>query len=359
MLAIGWLAFDRFFGGPGLPEDYVGSGGDSVVIRVNPGDTADRIATEMAEQDVVASAAAFFNAAVQVPEMNSIQPGYYEVTTRIPAAQAVSQLVDPGSRVGNVVISEGRQLLDTRDVNTESVRKGIYTLLSEATCAAGIQCLTPDEFRVAGASSELEALSVPDWALDRVRAVPEPDRQLEGLIAAGSWDIDPSADATTILSQLVTESVQTYESTGLLTAGAANGLDPYETLVAASLVERESLPADFAKVARVIVNRLEIGQYLEFDSTVNYALSDTEVATTDSDRARVTPWNTYASPGLPQTPICSPSVAAVQAMEHPEPGDWLYFVTINDRGETLFTNDYGQHLANIQLVEPGFLVSGR
>lgn len=359
VLVLGWLAFDRFFGGPGLPEDYVGSGGDSVIIRVNPGDTADRIATAMADQDVVASAAAFFNAAVQQPAMSSVQPGYYELTTRIPAAQAVSELIDPTSRVGNVVIAEGRQLIDTRDVNTASVRKGIYTLLSEATCAAGIRCLTPEDFRAAGASTDLEGLSVPSWAIDRVRAVPEADRQLEGLIAAGSWDIDPSADATTILSQLVAESVQSYESTGLLTAGAANGLSPYDTLVAASLVERESLPADFAKVARVIVNRLAIGQYLEFDSTVNYALADTEVATTDADRARVTPWNTYASPGLPQTPICSPSLAAVQAMEAPEPGDWLYFVTINTQGETLFTNSYAQHLANIQLVEPGFLASGR
>ncbi|MET0197374.1 MAG: endolytic transglycosylase MltG, partial [Rhodococcus fascians] len=115
----------------------------------------------------------------------------------------------------------------------------------------------------------------------------------------------------------------------------------------------------FSKVARVIVNRLAEPQKLEFDSTVNYALDTTEVATTDLDRATVTPWNTYAMEGLPATPIAAPSVAAVEAVEAPADGDWLYFVTINAAGDTLFTRSYDEHLANIGLVEDGFLESGR
>ena len=83
------------------------------------------------------------------------------------------------------------------------------------------------------------------------------------------------------------------------------------------------------------------------------------MATTDADRARVTPWNTYASEGLPATPISSPSIGAVQAVEMPADGDWLYFVTINQAGETLFTRSYEEHLANITRVEGGFLDSGR
>ena len=55
-------------------------------------------------------------------------------------------------------------------------------------------------------------------------------------------------------------------------------------------------------------------------------------------------------PGLPATPICSPGQPALTAAEKPEPGDWLYFVTIDMQGTTLFTRDYEQHLANIQLA---------
>ena len=45
---------------------------------------------------------------------------------------------------------------------------------------------------------------------------------------------------------------------------------------------------------------------------------------------------------------------------HPAPGDWLYFVTVDMQGTTLFTRDYQQHLANIELARRnGVLDSAR
>jgi UPF0755 protein len=130
--------------------------------------------------------------------------------------------------------------------------------------------------------------------------------------------------------------------------------------VVASLVQRESNPQDFPKVATVIYNRLREHRTLEFDSTVNYPLDRREVATSDADRAQPTPWNTYVSEGLPATPICSPGADALHAAEHPEPGDWLYFVTIDKQGTTLFTRDYQQHLADVELAKRnGVLDSAR
>ena len=351
-----------FFGGSGAPADYAGPGGPEVVVQVHPGDTAEEIATTLADRDVVASGSAFFNAAVQSNAMNSVQPGFYSLSTQIPADDAVQELVDPASRVGQMIISEGRQLHDTTDVQTGAKKKGIYTLISEASCLgdAGQQkCISYDDLNAAGAG-DLTALGVPDWAKDSVAGVPDRDRQLEGLIAAGSWDFDPTAGPAAILQRLVSESSASYEKTGILTAGNQVGLTPYKMLVAASLVEREAMPDDFSKVARVILNRLAVNQALQFDSTVNYALDTTELATTDADRAQVTPWNTYASPGLPATPISSPSIGALQAVEQPAPGDWIYFVTVDAKGTTLFTKSYDEHLANIdQALNNGILNSGR
>ena len=51
---------------------------------------------------------------------------------------------------------------------------------------------------------------------------------------------------------------------------------------------------------------------------------------------------------------------ALAAAENPEPGDWLYFVTVDMQGTTLFTRDYQQHLANIELATSnGVLDSAR
>lgn len=343
--------------------DYAGPGGPEVVVQVHSGDTAEQIANEMAAKDVVKSEAAFYRAALRNDAMNSLQPGYYSVATQISGSDAVSALVSPDARVGALVISEGRQLHDTRDVQTGAVKKGIYTLIAEASCVGPSdtqKCITYDQLNQAGAGADLAALGVPDWARTQVANVPDRDRQLEGLIAAGSWDFDPTETPVEILRQLVSASAESYEATGLETAGAKVGLGPYQMLIVASLVEREGLPGDFDKVARVVVNRLAVDQPLQFDSTVNYALDTTEVATTDEDRARVTPWNTYAMPGLPATPISSPSINALRATENPAPGDYLYFVTIDKKGTTLFTRNYDEHLANILLAQQsGILDSGR
>ncbi len=96
------------------------------------------------------------------------------------------------------------------------------------------------------------------------------------------------------------------------------------------------------------------------DVVATLALDRQEVATTDADRGRETPWNTYVREGLPATPICSPSAEALAAAERPAAGDWLYFVTIDLQGTTLFTKDYPQHLANIELAKRnGVLDSAR
>jgi UPF0755 protein len=185
-------------------------------------------------------------------------------------------------------------------------------------------------------------------------------RRIEGLIAPGTWNVDPSASPQQILASLIATGVGHYTRGGLLDTANAMNMSPYDVLVVASLVQKESKPDDFPKVARVIYNRLAVPQRLEFDSTVNYPLDRQEVATTDADRAAVTPWNTYASEGLPATPIASPGDQALAAAERPAPGDWLYFVTIDMQGTTLFTRDYQQHLANIELARHnGVLDSAR
>jgi UPF0755 protein len=159
---------------------------------------------------------------------------------------------------------------------------------------------------------------------------------------------------------LISASSEHYVRSGLLDTATAMNMSPYNILAVASLVQREAKPQDFAKVARVIYNRLAEHRKLEFDSTVNYPLDRREVATTDGDRANSTPWNSYANDGLPATPICSPGSDALTAAEHPEDGDWLYFVTIDPQGTTVFTRDYQQHLANIELAKRnGVLDSAR
>ncbi|WP_278312998.1 endolytic transglycosylase MltG [Lolliginicoccus levis] len=360
---VAWLVKGFLDGrGPEPTPDYTGSGTNEVVVRVHEGDSGTNIAQSLLDRDVIKSVAAFMGAAHGSDELNAIQPGYYKVRAQIPASAAVDMLTDPERRVGSFVIPEGRQLDDI--VSTSgAVTPGIYSLAAEASCVeldGERSCHEADDFRQAVADGSLEDLGVPEWAREGVAAAEDPERRIEGLIAAGQWDIDPSGTPMEIINEMLDRSSRMYDATGIEQTSESIGVTPYEALVIASLLERESQPEDFAKVARVILNRLDIGMMLQFDSTVNYALDSVEIGTTDADRARVTPWNTYAKLGLPQTPISSPSVEALQATENPAEGDWIYFVTIDLEGTTVFTNTYEEHQRQVDIAsQNGVFSSGR
>jgi UPF0755 protein len=338
----------------GAGDDYSGSGKRDLVIQVQAGDSTTNIGETLRKEQVIKTVRAFVNAAHGNSAINSIQPGFYRMRTEIPAANAVARLTDPKSRVGRLVIPEGRQIDDTTDMKTNVVTPGILTLISRATCVdldGDTRCVPVQDLRAAATNSSALALAVPPWATEPVNELGRDHRRIEGLIAPGTFNLDPSASAESILATLIGAGAEEYVKSGLVDTAQAMGLSPYDILVVASLVQQESNSQDFAKVAQVIYNRLHAHHTLEFDSTVNYPLDRREVATSDADRAQKTPWNTYVSQGLPATAICSPGTDALNAAEHPQPGDWLYFVTIDAQGTTLFTRDYQQHLANIELAK--------
>jgi UPF0755 protein len=343
--------------------DYAGEGKSDVVVQVHDGDSTRAIGQTLQDTNVVSSSRKFVEAAQGNSAISSIQPGYYKMRTEISADTAVRRLADPANRVGKLVIPEGRQLDDVRDVKTNAVTDGILTLISRASCVdinGEKQCVSADGLRNAAKSEQAAVLNVPSWAAEHVAAMNGDHRRLEGLIAPGTWNVNPAWTPQQALATLIGNSVEQYLQRGLGASPDGQAMSPYETLIVASLVQHESKPADFAKVARVIYNRLAVHQKLEFDSTVNYPLDRQEVATTDADRAANTPWNTYVNEGLPKTPICSPGDQALTAAERPEPGNWLYFVTVDLQGTTLFTADYQEHLRNIELAKKnGVLDSGR
>ncbi|MFZ0225967.1 MAG: endolytic transglycosylase MltG [Mycobacterium sp.] len=353
----------KMWHGLGSQNDYAGDGKKDLVVQVHSGDSTTAIAETLHKQDVIKTVKVFLEAAEGNQAISAIQPGYYRLRTEIPAASAVQRLTDPKSRVGKLVIPEGQQLDDTTDVKTNATTPGIFTMISEASCVeldGDRHCVAATDLRTAAEKAPLPALSVPPWAIAPVTGMGDDHHRLEGLIAPGTMNVNPSASPQSILESLISASAQQYLKSGLLDTATAMNMSPYNVLVVASLVQREAKPQDFTKVARVIYNRLAEHRTLEFDSTVNYPLDRREVATTDADRGQVTPWNTYLSEGLPATPICSPGTDALKAAEHPADGDWLYFVTIDGQGTTLFTRDYQQHLANIELAKHnGVLDSAR
>ena len=103
---------------------------------------------------------------------------------------------------------------------------------------------------------------------------------------------------------------------------------PYEALVLASIIEKETARADERhRISGVFTRRLQKRMRLQTDPTVIYGIGPTFNGNlTRRDLRTDTPYNTYTRGGLPPTPIAMPGRAAINAALHPEDGDELYFV---------------------------------
>ena len=335
--------------------DYKGTGnGQTQLVEIPEGSSMSQMGPELVELGVVKSDGAFQTAAANNADSGSIRPGFYRLEQEMSAKSAVEALLDPENQVDMLEVQGGSTLQDV-DVIGGDVRYGIYSMIEGVTCNEG-NCVTTEDLERVAAEVDPAELGAPEWALEEVRARGNDPKRIEGLIAPGQYVLDPNMSAQEILTDLISRSTKQYNDTGIKERSEAIGLSPYDLLVSASLIEREAPAGDFDKVARVILNRLDEPMRLEFDSTVNYGLEDVELATTDEDRGRKTPWNTYAKDGLPETPIAAPSNEAISAMEHPAEGEWLFFVTIDDEGTTVFTDTYEEHLKRVdEAMESGIL----
>ena len=302
------------------PEDYSGSGSGSVLVEVREGDAASDIAATLLAEGVVASVESFTDAAAEDPDSLGIQVGFYPMQEQMSAESALDILLDPENLIqSTVAFPEGwrveqfvAQLAKKTDFSKKQYEKVVGS---------------PD------------SIGLPAYAKSNP----------EGYLFPATYQVSPESKPKTILSSMVARYMEAANKLDLESKSASLGVTPHDVMTIASLIQAEArFDKDFAKVSRVIYNRLEKPMALQFDSTVHYAVGrDGGVSTSAEDRRVDSPYNTYRFPGLPPTPIAAPGEQAIEAALNPVDGPWLYFVTTNpDTGETKFAEGYREHLKN-------------
>ncbi len=125
--------------------------------------------------------------------------------------------------------------------------------------------------------------------------------------------------------------------------------EPYQALIMASLVEKETgVPRERGQIAGVFVRRLKIGMLLQTDPTVIYGMGEHyNGKLTRAHLRQATPYNTYVNAGLPPTPIAMVGREAIHAALNPVPGSSLYFVARGD-GSHVFSDNLGAHNAAVR-----------
>lgn len=302
-------------------EDFPGPGEGQVDVVVEPGQTGEDIATTLRDAGVVKSRTAYLEVAASDPKRAAaIQPGSYVLLKGMRAQDAFDTLADPANR----------------DVNRTTIREGLWT--SETFAALSKSTGVPVE-EYEKAAKDTEAIGLPKEAKGDV----------EGWLFPSSYEFSDDATATDQLKAMVAQTVKVLEGADIPRK------DWQRMLTIASIVEGEvNGDADRAKVARVILNRLDDGPpnygLLQMDSTVHFIAQERgKAGTTNEQRASDSPYNTYKVQGLPPGPIGNPGEASIEAAANPADGDWHFFVTVDPgTGETKFAVTQEEHDRNVQ-----------
>ncbi|HMI09576.1 MAG TPA: endolytic transglycosylase MltG [Candidatus Saccharimonadales bacterium] len=168
---------------------------------------------------------------------------------------------------------------------------------------------------------------------------------LEGYIYGETYNFSSSATVEDILTKTFDEYYSTITENNLIDGFKAHGLDLYQGITLASIIQREvSNKNDQKQVAQVFYSRLNSGMALGSDVTYQYAAKKLGV---DPSPSLDSPYNTRKYPGLPPGPIATPGLSALEAVAGPASGDYLYFLS-GDDDVTYFARTNEEHEANIR-----------
>ena len=294
--------------------------GKNVIVTVSSGESLSTVANAMHAKGVIASTLAF---SIDTTIFGSFQvdPGSYEIAQGSSFSH-VRSIFGSSPNVAAVDVTAGLTLHEV----AVDVANGKGNTYADKFVALATATKTPSPFHSSGS--------------------------LEGLIGTGLYVIQPGESPAQLATSMEKRFVKQAASVGLTPSTTMQGLDAYQLVIAASIVEKEGYyPVNMPKVARVIYNRLARGGLLQMDSTVLYYLGMDGGTVTPAMLQTQEPYNTYRNTGLTPTPICAVSTIAMRATLHPPVGTWLYFTLINKDGQMAFSTTFTQQLKEEKLAE--------
>lgn len=302
------------------PEVEIAAG-QPVHISVPSGATTAEIADILAAAGVVDSALMFRYRARESGVDGDLKPGEYDLATGMPYEAVLEKLsAGPPIVTIDVTIPEG------------------FTARQVAERFAAKAGVPPEELLA------LVTTGAPQFVAEHPYLERAYSGSLEGFLFPATYTVKPGVTATEIVEMML-DHFDTQLSTLDLSYAQSRGLDTFDVVIIASILEREAqIPGEFPLVSSVIYNRLAKPMRLQLCATVLYTMPAGTTSLTNDDLDEDSPYNTYLHDGLPVGPISNPGMAALSAAVAPADTEYLYYVLTGADGSQTFTKTYDEFL---------------
>lgn len=288
-------------------------GGDtSQLIKVNitAGSSPQEIGINLKNSKVIRSVTAFDIYTRLSGRRNNLQAGVYRLSPSESTRQIVAHLVNGSVDTFNITFYPGATLTDSTDA-TESEKDDTTTML----------------LRAGYTQAEIDYALSAQYDSPLFAGKPA-GTGLEGYIYGETYNFNAGASVGDILKRTFDEFYAEVQKDDLVAKFASHGLNLYQGITMASIIQREvSNPEDQKVVAQIFYSRLSEGMKLESDVTYQYICDKLGV---QRDVKYDSPYNTRLYSGLPIGPISSPGRSALQAVADPATSSYLYFLSGDD-----------------------------
>ncbi len=177
-----------------------------------------------------------------------------------------------------------------------------------------------------------------------LEAIGAKEKKLEGILLAETYQVDRGSSDIALLKRAYQSMQKTLAAQWQKRDKKLPYKNPYEALIMASIVEKETgVAAERPVIAGVFVNRMRIGMKLQTDPTVIYGMGKRYKGNiTRADLRRPSAYNTYVIKRLPPSPIATVGPEAIKAALNPEKTKYLYFVA-KGNGSHYFSKNLREH----------------
>lgn len=295
-----------------------------VKVNIESGSSLNQIANYLEGESIIKSSSAFLVYVRLIGKSDSLQAGSYRLSPAETIPQIVAHLIDGSVDTFSITFYPGSTLVDNTD---KSKKYDITTILKNASY------------------SESEIRAALNKTYDNPLFIDKPaGTSLEGYIYGETYNFNIGTSVEDVLNRTFDEFYKQIQDNDLIAGFKKQGLNLYEGITLASIVQREVYGyEDQQKAAQVFLLRLKLGMSLGSDVTYQYIADKTGVP---RDPDLDSPYNTRRYTGLPPGPISNPGLNALKAVANPAKGDYLYFLS-GDDDVTYFAHTQAEHEANI------------